>query len=91
MIFNMIYIANIFLIKGKNCGEIQPLQNGVVVGNGTLYDDSIQFVCDTGYALVGDDTAKCLDTGNWSVEVPQCIRKYNRNLLIYFLIFHIII
>ena len=73
----MINIANVFLNKVKDCGEIQPPSNGTVEANGTMYGDIIHFACNTGYDLVGDDTAKCLDTANWSVEVPQCKRKYN--------------
>ena len=69
----MIFIS--FLVKGLNCGSVTSPQHGYMIGNGTLYGDSIQFVCDAGFDIVGATEAKCLDTGKWSVEVPQCQRK----------------
>ena len=45
-----------------------------MIEDGHLYGDSIRFICDAGFELVGATEAKCLDTGNWSVEVPQCLR-----------------
>ena len=46
-----------------------------MIEDGHLYGDSIKFVCDPGFNLVGESEAKCNNTGNWSVEVPQCQRK----------------
>ena len=69
----MISVSNdYFISKGKDCGQIQPPQNGSVIeNNGQI----IKFVCDPGYELHGDAQATCLQTGNWSVKVPQCQRK----------------
>ena len=69
----MIFIS--FLVKGLNCGSVTSPQHGYMIGNGTLYGDSIQFVCDAGYDLHGNKTAECLASGNWSTEVPTCQRK----------------
>ena len=57
-----------------------------MIGDGNLYEDSIQFVCALGFDLVGANESKCLDTGNWSVEVPQCNRKCYHIVLQYFLL-----
>ncbi|CAL4133700.1 unnamed protein product [Meganyctiphanes norvegica] len=56
----------------KDCGELQPPQNGYVLGVGTVYGDRVKFVCESGYELDGADGASCLNTGNWSAEVPLC-------------------
>ena len=70
-------ILNIFIVivKGLDCGSLTPPQNGNVKDDGTLYGDSIQFVCDAGYELHGNKSAECLDTGKWSTNVPTCQRK----------------
>ena len=47
-----------------------------MIGNGCYYEDTVQFECNDGFMLVGDDTAECLDNGNWSVEIPNCERKF---------------
>ena len=65
-------IFNSFLVKGLDCESVTPPQHGNVTVNGTLYGDSIQFVCNAGYDLHGNKTADCLATGNWSTEVPTC-------------------
>ena len=72
----MIYIPYVFIFKGKDCGELQPPQNGSKTEDGQLYGDSIEFACDAGYNLNGDTSALCLNTGSWSAEVPQCQRKW---------------
>ena len=33
--------------------------------------------CYTGYRLVGANTAKCLQNGNWDSEPPRCIGKFH--------------
>ena len=68
-------IFNSFLVKGLDCGSVIRPQDGNMTVNGTLYGASIQFVCDAGYELNGNKTAKCLATGKWSTEVPTCQRK----------------
>ena len=63
---------HIFISKGKDCGEIQPPQNGFVVGNN---GHVVMFDCDPGYELYGDAQVMCLNNGNWSFKLPQCQRK----------------
>ena len=72
----MIYIPYCYIFKGKDCGQLQPPQNGSVTGDGHLYGDSIKFACNAGYELYGSDSALCLTNGNWSAQVPQCQRKW---------------
>ena len=71
-------IFNSFLVKGLDCRSVTEPEHGKVTyvnGTLTLYEDSIQFVCNPGYDLNGTKTADCLATGNWSNEVPTCQRK----------------
>ena len=69
----MIFIS--FLVKGLKCGSLTSPQHGNMTQNGTLYGDSIHFGCNAGYVLHGNNTGKCLATGNWSTKVPTCQRK----------------
>ena len=39
---------------------------------GTQYQMSITFSCDTGYSLVGSPTRTCQADGSWSGESPFC-------------------
>ena len=64
-----------FIFKAKDCGELQPPQNGSKTGDGHVYGDSIEFTCNAGYNLNGQTSAECLDSGFWSAQVPQCQRK----------------
>ncbi|XP_013383226.1 sushi, von Willebrand factor type A, EGF and pentraxin domain-containing protein 1 [Lingula anatina] len=58
--------------KKKSCGGLSPLKNGRVVGRGSLYLDRVRFFCDSGHILVGNESAICLETGQWSSKVPVC-------------------
>lgn len=39
-----------------------------------------QYICNSGFDLVGDSTRVCLDSGEWSNEQPECKGQY-RNVL----------
>ena len=46
------------------------------------YEDSCNFICNTGYELTGNDTRTCESDGSWSGSETLCIRgKYNCTVL----------
>ncbi|KAK7079301.1 hypothetical protein SK128_011484 [Halocaridina rubra] len=55
-----------------DCGEISPPKNGFVLGVGTLYEDQVKFACTEGHVLIGEPKLECMETGNWSSELPEC-------------------
>ncbi|XP_055345512.1 locomotion-related protein Hikaru genki-like [Paramacrobiotus metropolitanus] len=44
--------------------------------NGTFYQASVTFTCAPGYRIVGNHSAHCTHTGNWSAPVPVCESVY---------------
>ncbi|XP_067449207.1 membrane cofactor protein-like isoform X3 [Thunnus thynnus] len=56
----------------KNCGSAGEILNGDVrYPEGTLFGDTLQVVCNTGYRLVGRDKINCGD-GGWDDRLPVC-------------------
>ena len=45
----MLYIPNVFIFKGEDCGELLAPQHGSKTGEGYLYADKIKFACDAEY------------------------------------------
>ncbi|XP_052795625.1 sushi, von Willebrand factor type A, EGF and pentraxin domain-containing protein 1-like [Mya arenaria] len=56
----------------KDCGPISPPTNGTVEISDTVYRSSAMFNCDLGYTLHGNNTAECLEDGQWSYGGPSC-------------------
>ena len=38
------------------------------------FGSSVKFTCEQGYKLVGNSSATCLRSGNWSSSAPSCIK-----------------
>eukprot|EP00117_Sycon_ciliatum_P036248 scpid11835/ scgid3889/ Sushi, von Willebrand factor type A, EGF and pentraxin domain-containing protein 1 len=62
-----------------NCVEITCLDPGRpengdrVDGNtGLRFGSEVNYICDTGYALVGESHARCMANGQWSNPLPSC-------------------
>ena len=52
---------------------VQAPANGTVVVFNTTVDSIIEFECNPGFELIGDSTAVCEQSGDWSmVELPTC-------------------
>ncbi|XP_066270976.1 P-selectin-like [Branchiostoma lanceolatum] len=55
------------------CPVIIAPANGSLTSTGyNTYLDVVEFSCDQGYELVGNSSATCLVSGNWSSSVPDC-------------------
>ncbi|XP_074486721.1 beta-2-glycoprotein 1-like [Sebastes fasciatus] len=57
----------------KRCPYPDPLSNGELYYEDTVFQSIINYTCDEGYTLTGDTTAVCLANGTWSKPVPECI------------------
>ncbi|XP_048255629.1 sushi, von Willebrand factor type A, EGF and pentraxin domain-containing protein 1-like [Haliotis rufescens] len=54
------------------CGMPRPPQHGMVSGASYLFEDVVEYSCDFGYLLVGENRHVCEANGKWSAEVPFC-------------------
>ncbi|XP_070841214.1 beta-2-glycoprotein 1-like [Chaetodon trifascialis] len=56
----------------KRCPYPDPLSNGELYYDDTVYQSTINYTCHEGYILTGASTAECLANGTWSASVPEC-------------------
>ncbi|XP_071948695.1 CUB and sushi domain-containing protein 1-like [Antedon mediterranea] len=54
------------------CPVLDPPMHGVIVTQGSLYNDVIEFDCNTGYNLQGSRQRTCQQDGQWSGELTTC-------------------
>ncbi|KAK3796935.1 hypothetical protein RRG08_032239 [Elysia crispata] len=57
-----------------DCGSPPRLLNGEFIGSHFTYGSVLNVSCYFGYYLVGMDTVKCTEDGNWSENIPICER-----------------
>ena len=70
---------NYFLADGVvDCGRLDNPENGFVVFTTTTVGSPAQYSCKLGYLLLGEDIRVCTETGEWSDEEPECVRKSER-------------
>ena len=56
-----------------DCGTLNTTMNGQVSHpNGTKFEQTATYNCNTGYNLVGDSTRVCEAGGMWSGSEPTC-------------------
>ena len=56
-----------------DCGTLNDPANGQVSHTaGTTYGQTVNYICNTGYRLVGDSNQTCRATGRWSGSAPTC-------------------
>ncbi|MBZ3871168.1 Sushi, von Willebrand factor type A, EGF and pentraxin domain-containing protein 1 [Sciurus carolinensis] len=57
-----------------NCGKPPPIQNGFMKGENFEVGSKVQFFCNEGYELVGDNSWTCQKSGKWSKKPnPKCV------------------
>ena len=61
------------------CLELLNPPNGMIscsLGDDRVhsYEDTCNFICDTGYELTGSNTRTCQSNGSWSGNNNSCIR-----------------
>jgi hypothetical protein len=65
-----------FISQGVHCQNPDAPTNGKVSGNSYFFGDQIQYECEEGFHLVGNDQAVCSENGTWSAEAPQCKGRF---------------
>lgn len=56
-----------------DCGALMPPSNGIVSApNGTTYSNQVEYICETGYTVVGNGFRTCQSNGQWSGSEPSC-------------------
>lgn len=63
-------------ILGVTCPTINPPQYGRVDVKGYTYGSRVQYICNHGYYLDGEEYRTCDYTGVWNGKPPTCKRKY---------------
>ncbi len=75
----------LFIASCRDPGSPQNGRKDTVVRNGYTEDDSINFLCNTGYHMIGSKTITCeRHNADWSHDIPQCKRKLLISSVIYF-------
>ena len=69
----IVYIC-ILLSTAVDCDTLSNPANGQVSTNGTTFEQTATYSCNTGYNLMGDNTRTCQATGEWSGSEPTCER-----------------
>lgn len=59
--------------KPVECGFPNTVENGRITGIDFTYPHTVQFLCNEGYRLVGNDSTTCQASGQWSAESPTCL------------------
>ncbi|XP_066302889.1 sushi, von Willebrand factor type A, EGF and pentraxin domain-containing protein 1-like [Branchiostoma lanceolatum] len=57
----------------KKCCDRPAIQNGDYAGT-HCYDDTVAFMCDVGYRLLGATSLRCTESAQWSSSLPVCER-----------------
>ena len=68
-------LHGLFLIffADVDCGLLPHPSNGKRKGLTTIYNSTVQFVCDVGYNLTsGSSVRTCRADGTWSGQPPHC-------------------
>ena len=58
-----------------DCGNINTPRNGSKIGEETTYPQSVEFVCDEGFVLLGSKVRSCQASGTWSGVQLLCKGK----------------
>ncbi|CAH1101957.1 unnamed protein product [Psylliodes chrysocephalus] len=59
--------------EALQCEAPAEIDNGIVdISNGSNYGSTVQYTCNSGYILNGQDTITCLSNGQYDYPVPTC-------------------
>ena len=61
-----------FLLVVRDCGDPGTPQNGSRRLQGTKYQDTVRYQCDTGFKLSGAEVRACQESGTWTGSLPTC-------------------
>ena len=69
---NRTYVGKIPICSRISCAIPEEIENGQPIINGTKFEDFVNYRCNRGYELVGDETRLCTENGSWTGTKPQC-------------------
>ena len=55
-----------------SCGRPDNVEHGNYYGNQFNLDNSVRYICRSGYNLIGDKQRTCEGSGEWSGAAPRC-------------------
>ena len=67
---------NLFVLKGKTCGDPGTPRNGKRSGLSFTFQDTVHYSCNNCYKLTGAGYRQCLGDTTWTGSLPTCTRKY---------------
>ena len=56
----------------RSCGDVPIIDHGTCTGVDHIVDSKRHYVCETGYAMIGDPNIRCLPNGRWSDVSVTC-------------------
>ncbi|XP_053395851.1 sushi, von Willebrand factor type A, EGF and pentraxin domain-containing protein 1-like [Mercenaria mercenaria] len=65
-----------------NCGVPPHGDHVIVDGDSYTYQSKVTYSCENGYKLLGESVSVCTETGDWSVQSPQCERVTCKQLIL---------
>lgn len=71
------HVAHLFTAPHlfSDCGNPFPPVNGEVIYNETIYGSDAQYICNTGFELVGSKAVTCREDELWSETGQYCRLK----------------
>ena len=60
------------------CGMLSNPQNGSVSVPSQQFGSVATYSCETGLVIEGNSSRQCESDGNWSGEMPTCVRKHKQ-------------
>lgn len=63
------------------CKWPETIPNGMYElgpSNATTFKNTVKYTCDAGFALHGDQTLQCNETGQWNKPTPNCNGEFVR-------------
>ena len=64
------------LVSGVDCGDPGLPPYGYRNGSNFGFGGVVTFYCGKGYKLLGLTSVKCMASGKWLGQVPDCVRMY---------------
>ena len=55
-----------------DCGSLVAPENGTLTIDSTTFESTVNYSCDEGYNIAGDEMRTCQENGSWSGQKPVC-------------------
>lgn len=68
----LFFLFCVMFLSAVDCGRPQPLQNGSITGEKTVYPNFVNHICDEGFILRGSPKITCQADGTWSKTSSFC-------------------